>query len=156
MFRNTSTASEPEPVDVAPVDAVALSHLELDLPAPPLGWMIELDRRGIEVVADDIGRKAVSRDAARTLIAEQREDEDRRREALERQERQAVEQDRVRRASIWRGLPAVDLPVGVNAATAMLAAAHDTRPRRTTPLQEALSGESLTYHSYQTTPEDES
>jgi hypothetical protein len=68
---------------------------------------------------------------------------------------QAVEADRVRRASIWGGIPADQLPVGVSAASAMFAADRDARPKRMTPLQEALSGESLTFHPIRDVPEDE-
>lgn len=86
---------------------------------------------------------------------EQREAEARKREVLERQERQAIEADRLRRASIWRGVPADHMPPGVAPAAAMLQSAHDPEPKRTSPLQEALSGESMTYHRLPST-EDES
>jgi hypothetical protein len=128
-------------VAVDPADLIPLSHLELDLPAPTTGWLIELDRRGVEIALDDLGRRSISRDAARQLLAEQHENEARRREAAERQERAAVEADRVRRASIWGGIPADHLPVGVSAASAMFAADRAARPRRESPLQHALSNE---------------
>ena len=48
-------------------------------------------------------------------------------------------------ASIWRG-PAVDLPYGVSPSSAMLQAARDAQPKRMGVLQEALAGESMTYH----------
>jgi hypothetical protein len=153
MFK-TTPAAEPAPIVTPPADLVPISHLALDLPEPSVGWLIELDRRHIDVLVDDIGRKAISRSDARGLLDERREDELRRQEAAARNEARAVEQDRLRRASIWRGLPAVDLPVGVSASSAMLQAAKDSEPKRMSPLQEALSGESLTYHSYQTSPED--
>jgi hypothetical protein len=127
---------------------VPLSHLELDLPAPVEGWAVFLAGRGVEVTLDDIGRMSVSRGDARQLLIEQREAEARKREVLERNEQQAIEADRVRRASIWGGVPATAFPDGVSAASVMLTAAQDARPRRQSPLQHALtnSGE-LVFHS---------
>jgi hypothetical protein len=147
MFRTTASAVEPAPDVIVPAEPVPLSHLELDLVAPPLGWMLELDRCGIQVITDDLGRLAISRDAARALIAEHNANEARAREKRAAAERQAIEADRVRRASIWRGLPAIDLPVGVSASSAMLQAAKDAQPRRESVLQHALgnSGE-LVFH----------
>ena len=91
---------------------------------------------------------SVSRGDARQLLIEQREAEARKREVLERNEQQAIEADRVRRASIWGGVPATAFPDGVSAASVMLTAAQDARPRRQSPLQHALanSGE-LVFHS---------
>ena len=157
MFRTSAPVAEPAPDVVGtavPTDLIPLSHLELDLPAPTLGWLIELDRRGIEIVLDDVGRKSVSRDNAKMLLDEQREREVRQREAAARNEQLAVEADRVRLASIRRGVPAVDLPPGVAPATAMLAADHDAQPKRTSPLQEALAGEAMTYHRLPSTDEE--
>jgi hypothetical protein len=54
-------------------------------------------------------------------------------------ERQAIEADRLRRAQLWPGVPAAMIADGLIAANAMLAAAHDVRPRRQLPLQHALS-----------------
>jgi hypothetical protein len=155
MFKSSAPATEPASDVVASplTESVPLSVLELDLVAPPLGWLIELDRRGIPIVLDDLGRSAVSRADARQLLDEKRENEARRREIAERQERQAIKQDRQRRAQLWTGAPAVE---GVLAAALMLQASKDAQPRRTTPLQEALSGQSMTYHAYPATPEDES
>jgi hypothetical protein len=134
---------------MVPADLVPLSVLALDLAAPSVGgWPAYLAGRGIAVVPDDIGRLAVSRDDARRLITERREAEARGREAAE---RQAVELDRQWRAQLWGGVPADHLPPGVAPAAAMLQAARDAQPRRTTPLQEALSNSGeLTYHSMQT------
>jgi hypothetical protein len=86
MFRTLPDAvpAHNEVPTAAGIDLIPLSHLELDLPAPPLGWPIELDRRGISVVLDDLGRKSISRDNAKMLFAEQSEAEDRKREMLER------------------------------------------------------------------------
>jgi hypothetical protein len=158
MFRNTSPApvAEPAPDVTPPADLISLVELSLSLPEPSEGWALFLGRRGISFRSDDLGRDSISRGDAKRLLDEQRADELRVRALRAQRERQAVEQDRVRRAQIWRGIPAIDLPVGVSASTAMLAADHDTQPRRTSVLQEALAGKSLTFHSYQTSPEDES
>jgi hypothetical protein len=154
MF-DTVTDTEPaRDVDLGPVP---LSHLVLDLAERPAAeWGPFFAARGVEVVLDDLGRPAVSRTDAHRLFAEAREMEALAREVAARREAEAIEQDRQRRASIWTGVSADDLPVGAAPAAAMLAAARDAEPKRTTPLQEALSGESMTFHSYQSTPEDES
>jgi hypothetical protein len=77
--------------------------------------------------------------AAKMLLAEHHANEARK--ALLRQdaERRAVEADQLQRASIWKGLPAEQLPVGVSASAAMLQAVHHSQPKRRTPLEEALS-----------------
>jgi hypothetical protein len=153
MFRSPVAADPPFSTNVEPAEQggnhgchlIPLSVLELDLAAPPLGWNVYLAGRGIAVVDDDIGRPAVARADARMLIAEQREAEVRRREKAAELEQQAVEADQRRRAQIWRGVPAGLLPADVHPARAMLEASRDARrPRRVSPLQEALSGEGMT------------
>ena len=52
---------------------------------------------------------------------------------------QAIEADRVRRASIWGGIPADHLPPGVAPAAVMLQADRDAQPRRQSVLQHALA-----------------
>ena len=70
---------------------------------------------------------------------------------------QAIEADRVRRASIWGGIPAVDLPPDVAPAAAMFAADRAAQPKRTSVLQEALANSgTLTYHPLPSASEDES
>ena len=163
MFRSPVAADPPFSTNVEPAEQggnhgchlIPLSVLELDLAAPPLGWNVYLAGRGIAVVDDDISRPAVARADARMLIAEQREAEARGREKAAELERQAIEADQLRRAQIWKGLPSDQLPVGAHPAAAMLAAAQDARPRRTSVLQEALAGESLTFHSFGSTPDEE-
>jgi hypothetical protein len=156
MFKTTSTVTEPAPAEVPdPSGLIPLSVLQLDLPAPSGGWDAFLAGRGIAIVSDDIGRKSVSRGDARMLLDEQHEAEARKREVAERQERQAIEADRVRRASIWGGVPATAIPEGVSAASAMLTAAHDARPRRRSVLEDALSNSGTTLHSFQSTPDDD-
>jgi hypothetical protein len=151
MFRSSPVADieQVDPNESTSSDLIPLSHLALDLAEPPAeGWHVYLAGRGVEVTLDDIGRMSVSRGDARQLLIEQREAEARKREVLERNEQQAIEADRVRRASIWGGVPAAAFPDGVSAASVMLTAAHDARPRRQSPLQHALanSGE-LAFHS---------
>jgi hypothetical protein len=145
MFRTAPAAEPPVVIDPAD-DPIPITHLALDLPEPATGWLVDLERRGIEVMVDDIGRRSVPRDVARMLLAEQAEAEVRRREVVARNEQRAVEADRLRRASIWRGLPAVDLPVGVSASDAMLSAARAERPKRTSVLQDALAGGETVMH----------
>ena len=47
------------------VGVVPLSHLSLDLPKPPSGWVAYLTGRGVAVVEDDLGRPSIPRAAAR-------------------------------------------------------------------------------------------
>jgi hypothetical protein len=154
MFRNLPSV-EHSATHAALPEPVPLSVLSLDHPQPGEGWARYLHERNIPVGEDDLGRAAVSRDDARQLLAEQRKTELRKREALAEQERAAVEQDRVKFASIWKGLAADDLPVGVAAGDAMIAAARAGQPKRRTPVEEALSGESMTFHAYPAQPDEE-
>jgi hypothetical protein len=128
-------------------ELIPLVVLELSL-AAPAEWVAFLADRDMSIIIDDIGRPAVSRSDARLLLTEQREAEARRRERAAELERQAVERDRLRQAQIWGGVPATAFPEGVSAASVMLTAAQDARPRRQSPLQHALanSGE-LVFHS---------
>jgi hypothetical protein len=128
---------------------IPLSILELDLAeAPRSGWAAYLAGQGISIEFDDVGRRAISRGDAKKLLDQQRQAEIRRQDQLARLEQQAVEADELRRAQIWKGVPADSLPVGVSASDAMVAAAKDAQPKRVTPFQEALAGESLTYHAW--------
>jgi hypothetical protein len=97
-------------------------------------------------------KSSVSRADAKRLLAERAEDEAHAREVAAERDRQAVEADRVRRSQIWTGAPAVD---GVPAATLMLQASKDARPKRLTPLQEVLAGEGMTYHALSSTPDED-
>ncbi|HEY6685839.1 MAG TPA: hypothetical protein VI094_06460 [Propionibacteriaceae bacterium] len=62
----------------------------------------------------------------------------------------------MRRAQIWKGVPADHMPPGATPAAVMLQASRDAKPRRTTPLKEVLSnsGESMTYHRLPSTDEE--
>jgi hypothetical protein len=152
MFRNTAPVTEPPHDDVGtavPTGPIPLSVLELDLPTPATGWLIELDRRGIEVVTDDVGRLAVSRENARQLITEHRQAETRQREVMERQEQQLIQQDRLRRASMPRGIPAGLIPDGMTAAEMLFAGERRPRSVREQLLERELahSGPELIYQS---------
>jgi hypothetical protein len=151
MFRNNNgAAAEASPdVTVSCDHPVPLSVLELDLGQAPVGgWAAYLADRGVELVLDDIGRLAVARQDARALLAEKREDEQRRREAVARQEQRLIDADEARRATIWKGMPADQIPDGVTAVQLWQQEEHERRPRRTSPLEEALAGETLTFHPY--------
>jgi hypothetical protein len=124
-----------------------LSVLALDLDAPSAGWAGYLAGRGIAVVADDVGRPSIARSDARMLLTERRESEAQQARKREAAERRAIEQDQQFRATLYRGIPASLVPPDVHPASAMLQAARDERPSRTSVLQEALSGSgSLTFH----------
>src|SRR5829696_8803388 len=100
MFR--AAAVEPLP-DAPSLDAVPLSLLALEA-EPPGGWQAFAESHGVAVVADDIGRLAVARGAARALLAEHRERLAAEREAAARwhelREQEAEAQDRERRAQL--------------------------------------------------------
>ena len=119
-------------------ELIPLSVLELDLEAPPDGWASFLASRGIAVKLDDVGRRSITKHAARLLFRERAEAEERQREARELAERRAIEADEQRRAQLWGGIPAAAIPEGVHPATAMLVAAQEARPRRQSVLEHAL------------------
>jgi hypothetical protein len=100
-----------------------------------------------EVVTDGIGRASISRSNARLRLDEQRESVARKREAAEAAERQAIEADRRRRAQLWGGIPADQVPEGSTPAQAMVRAEYEAQPRRTSVLEEALSNQGgFTFH----------
>jgi hypothetical protein len=124
------------------------------LPAPSIGgWNAYPAGRGIAVVTDDIGRDAISRTAARMLLTEKREAEARRHEAAE---RQAVEIEARRVAGLRGGVPWYEIPDGVSPGVAWATADKDRRPRRVTPLGDALSNSgSMIYRPLRDEPGDE-
>ena len=130
MFRNTlpSPLADTDVIE-HPADLIPLSHLELDLPAPQLGWPAYLAGRDIVVTIDDIGRLSVSRDVARQLLTEHSEAEARNREVMERREQQFIQQDQLRRASLPSGIPAGMVPDGMTGAETMILAGEKRRPR---------------------------
>jgi hypothetical protein len=134
---------------------VPLSELARDLPEPAAGWPVELGRRGVVVAADDLGRPAISRDEARVLYAEHREQEEeaaRRREEIE---RRAVEADQRFRAALPRGIPAGQVPEGMTAGLLMMAADPMVAARRTSVVEDALAHAGTIYHPLQPEPVDQ-
>jgi hypothetical protein len=158
MFRSAPVAEPaPEMGNIFPTSEppIPLTHLALDLPEPPIGWVAYLNNIGVEVVEDGIGRSAVSSVDARMLIAEYRAAEAVKAEMRARQEREAIESDRHWRAQLPHGLPWYDIPDGVLPVVAMTQAARDAQPKRLSPLQEALSQSSMTFHSFAPTSDEE-
>ena len=92
-------------------DLIPLSVLSLDLPAPVTGWRAELHRRGLAIVRDDLGREAISRDAARSLLTEQRESAERHARLQQEAEQRAAAQA----VQVAAGVPADAIPPGVSA-----------------------------------------
>jgi hypothetical protein len=101
---------------------IPISHLSLDLGEPIVGWAASLSEHGIELLEDDIGRKAISREDARTLLAERREREAR----LEDQRRRDAE-SADKQVPVMAGVPALE---GASPFESMAAADPDfTTPR---------------------------
>ena len=145
-------AAVPTRDDVVPCDhPVPLTVLELDMGGTPSeGWGNFLAARGIAFRPDDLGRNSVSRGDARRLLDERRADELRRARLAALAEQEAVERDEQRRSQIWGGMSALDLPEGVTAGSAMLAAARESAPRRK-QLSVLGDDDSMVFHSYQET-----
>jgi hypothetical protein len=154
MFK-TMPATEPPTHDVMdPAEsAIPLSVLALDLDAQAVGWDAFLASQNIPVVADGIGRKAISRADARQLFDERREDEIRPREVAAQQEQQAIERDQQRRAQLPEGVPWYEIPPGATAAEAWAHAEKDARPRRRSVLEDALSNSGTILHTLGPTPD---
>jgi hypothetical protein len=143
MFHRKPEAvtAPPTHVDVdPPEELIPLSVLALDLPAPA-DWSAFLADRGVHIVLDDLGRSAVSRADARRLFDERRENEARNREAMERREAQLIQQDRLRRASLPTGIPAVMVPDGLRPAEAMMLAGESSAPRAMSVREQLLQRE---------------
>jgi hypothetical protein len=148
MF-SKAPAVEPAPEVIGLADVIPLSHLELDLPTPVEGWSVFLAARGIEVTLDDIGRMAVARVDARRLLTVKRDREAEQARRRKLAEAKAVADDQIRRSQIWGGIPADHMPPGVTPAAVMLQNDRDAQPKRTTPLEHALSNSgSMEYHAY--------
>lgn len=155
-----SSAVEPvakaqEVANATTSDLIPLSHFELDHPRPAEGWPNYLGKRAIAFRPDDLGRDCICRQDARRLLDEQRANELRKAKLRQLAEQEAVEADRQWRASLPRGLPWYEIPDGVPAVVAMTAADKAAQPKRLSPLQEALSGSSMTFHPLPSS-EDES
>jgi hypothetical protein len=118
--------------EAEPVELIPLSHLLLDLDPPVDGIDLELTRRGVPVVLDDLGRRAVSAEAARMLLAGQAEAAERGRELARRREEEAAAAHRPH-----GGVPAIP---GATAFESMLVASPPDRPgRRVSVLEDALA-----------------
>ena len=152
MFGSTKTDIGPPHQDAAPADGpvpISSSHWICEV---SVGYLIG---RNIPVVVDDIGRDAISRDAARQLFTEHRENQLRAQEVAARQEQKAVEEDRRFRAALYRGQPWHELPVGVSAAEAWAAADRAARPKRTSVFEDSLSHQGTVFHPISGTPDEE-
>jgi hypothetical protein len=158
MFRSvkpdtdTEDAGHPSEPVADLTELIPLVVLELSL-AAPVEWAAFLAKRGMSIIIDDIGRPSVSRSDARLLLTEQREAKVRRREKAAELERQAVEQDQLRQASLPTGIPAGIVPDGLAPAEAMMLAGesphHGQRVCAKQLLEPELgSGESMVFHSF--------
>jgi hypothetical protein len=97
------TAPEPTEHDIVrvPDDTVPVSMLALDLgEAPAEGWAAYFAARNVPVQADDLGRLAVARSAARMLLVEHRQREAEMARHRKAAEAQAVADDQLRRSRI--------------------------------------------------------
>ena len=138
-----------------PDEPIPLSHLELDLPVPTIGWLAYLGNVGIEILTDDVGRPAISRTDARMLIAEHHDNEVRKAELRAAAEKRAIEQDQAFRASLGHG---VKVPDGMSYAEAARAAELDSqtyRPGRRSLVEDLLDNSGITYHPIAPTSEDQ-
>jgi len=138
---------ESPPVVVEPHELIPLSQLALDMPEPAEGWRVFLQSRNIEVLRDDVGRRSISKSDVRLLLEEQAATEDAAQRKRREQEQAAVVADELRRSRIWSGIPA-SAHEGFNPAAAMFAADFESRPRRQNPVEEALAGDTLTFHPF--------
>jgi hypothetical protein len=86
------------------------------------------------------------------LFVEAREAETRQREKRELVEREAVEADERRRAQIWGGIPASEIPDGLTPAMAMTAGEREARPRRRSVLEDSLAGGGVTFYPIEHEP----
>jgi hypothetical protein len=111
---------------------------------------------GVEVLTDDVGRRAISRVDARMLLAQRREAEARALEVAKRNEQRAIEADQQWRAQLPSGLPWFEIPVGATAADVWAQHEKDSRPRRRSVLEDALANEGTVLHSLAPTPDEAS
>jgi hypothetical protein len=129
-------------------EPMPLTELARDLPEPVGGWNVELERRGIPVVQDDVGRPSVDRKTAKALYAEHRE----RQEAAARYraeiEQRLIAADEARRAAIPKGIPAGMVPEGISAAQLMMLSDPMPGARRETVVEHSLANPAgaIVYH----------
>jgi anti-sigma factor RsiW len=117
---------------------VLLVELERDLGERPLGWVAELDRLGVEVVEDDLGRPAISRSSARAVYAEARAADARAARRRAEIERRVIAADEARRAALPKGIPAGAVPAGMTAAELLMASDPFAATRRQSVVEHAL------------------
>ena len=146
MLRAITTTEPAAHAEATPSDLIPRSVLALDLDEPSVGgWHAHLAGRDIAIMADDIGRPAITRTDARRLISERRDAEARAREVVERNEQRAVELDKQWRAQLPSGVPWYMIPDGVSPTRAMMQAEY-ALPRRRSVLEDALSNSGTTLH----------
>ena len=150
MFKTTSLSRPATWTRPTTLFRSACSRCTLDAPSVG-GWDVYLAGRGITVVVDDIGRKSITRSDARRLFDERREAEARQQEDVKRRDGEIGAQ---RVAGLRRGVPWYEVPDGVLPVVAMTAADRDAQPKRLSPLQEQLAGETMTYHRLPSTDEE--
>ena len=141
-----------------PLDLIPLSHNGLELDTPPNGWVLHLERRGIAVLTDDIGRRAISRSDAKQLLDEKHANEVRQAKLRALQEQEMVEADQRFRASLGQGVPADLIPAGSTYMEAVVAAQLDAqpyRPRRSTVAEDLLSGGGYVFHPIERDADEE-
>jgi hypothetical protein len=144
-----------DPTDLVPLSPPAAEGFGWDGPlvATPLAAIDALAAQlEGEVMLDDLGRRCVSGETARRLLAERAALEVRRRELQERQD--AKFRELAAAHPVWGGVAARSDWDAVSAASLMLAAAKDARPRRQSVLQHALSNQGvIEYHPVEQVPE---
>jgi hypothetical protein len=139
-----------------PETLIPLSHVELDLPAPTIGWAAGMAEKGIEVVLDDLGRLNIRRRDAKRLFDEHRQAQER---------AQAKQREVVQASDRWHqehyvkpsGIHWTEIPVGMT--TGEYLAVHDPdrqRPRRRSVLEDSLAGGGIVFHSLEEQAEGES
>jgi hypothetical protein len=126
-------------------EPVPLSVLALDLDTPAVGWVAELNRRGVAVIEDDLGRQAIDRSSARAIYSEHFESEARKARKAQELEAQLVAADELRRALLPKGIPANEVPPGMSPA-GWLMATEPVPAGRVSVVEDALAGSGTIYH----------
>jgi hypothetical protein len=134
---------------VQTLSALAVEGFGWDAPfvtAPADAIAVLAARYASDVVLDDLGRRCVSRDVARSLFSERAAAEVKAREVRERLDAEAAAQ--AARNPVWAGLPADQVPDGLTPALAMMLAGGDgdRSSRRRSVLEDALDNDGITFH----------
>ena len=148
MFLGRVDENSSQQGGVAPaIDPVPLVILELSLGGvPDGGWSDYLGRRGMPMIPDSLGRDSVSHSHARQILDEARETELRRQKVAAVVQEQVDEQHRAEAAKVWKGISALDVPVGMTLGEMFFATEHGSRPRRKNPVEAALDGDGAVYY----------